>query len=121
MKSYWKKGVAVVLSASLVWTTGNYAQALPDPSAPLDLNPPSRLGYLSDSFNVHQVPQVILIQDLHANYGVQKNIAGILEFLSRRIRNTSDSQTFDSQTSGNPPPPNPPYPNPPPPNLPFPL
>ncbi|HVO32747.1 MAG TPA: hypothetical protein VMU17_02460, partial [Elusimicrobiota bacterium] len=30
-------------------------------------------------------PLVILIQDLHAHYGVQKNIAGLLDFLDRKL------------------------------------
>src|SRR5258706_7345951 len=31
---------------------------------------------------------VILIQDLHAHYGVQKNIAGLLDFLSDKLKKT---------------------------------
>ena len=32
-----------------------------------------------------KTPQIILIQDLHAHYGVQKNISGILEFLTKKL------------------------------------
>ena|GEM_PF-6891592 len=71
--------------------------------------PPAALGRISDYYNAtetdtaHQarssklqgtprassleprVPLIILIQDLHAHYGVQKNIAALLEFFQKKI------------------------------------
>jgi len=35
------------------------------------------------------MPLVILIQDLHAHYGVQKNIAGLLDFLSNKLSSSN--------------------------------
>src|SRR4051794_21267343 len=54
------------------------------------LVPPPNLGQVSDYFNApdaaqKKTPIVVLIQDLHVNYGVQKNIAGILDFLSAKL------------------------------------
>jgi CheY-like chemotaxis protein/serine/threonine protein kinase len=86
-----KKALAVGLSACLVWTTGGIAEAVSESSRPrplqVQLTPPASLGSLADyHFQPadKKAPLVILIQDLHAHYGVQKNIAGILEFLSKR-------------------------------------
>ncbi len=39
----------------------------------------------ADTRSAPTSPLVILIQDLHAHYGVQKNIAGLLEFLSDKL------------------------------------
>ncbi len=50
------------------------------------LTPPSRLGTVVHASLGKQAasdaPQVVLIEDLHFNYSVQKNIAGLLEFLA---------------------------------------
>jgi hypothetical protein len=92
--------LAVVLSASLIWTSGGVAEAFQAPlaSGPQSLlTPPAKLGQLTDSYNLHALndsaaPTVILIQDLHARYRVQKNIAGILVFLSSRIGESARKQ-----------------------------
>jgi len=96
-----KRGTAVFMSLCLLWSSCNLAQAvneipqmLAKPLAlpQLDLAPPGHLGRLADYFNApgQNSKLVILIQDLHANYGVQKNIAGILEFSAKKL--SSDHQ-----------------------------
>src|ERR1700749_12555 len=99
-----QKGIAALLSLSLLWTSVNAADILTLPSvlqnpilpAQFRLIPPTQLGRVSDYFDapgsrlqapgLSEAPLVILIQDLHAHYGVQKNIAGLLEFLSSRLQ-----------------------------------
>src|SRR5947207_2158212 len=102
-----KQGLATLLSLCLLWTSANLAEAvgslsshaplLPQRPIQFELAPPLALGSVVDSFNAAsppaplpvgegdrrsgEAPLVILIQDLHAHYGVQKNIAGILNFL----------------------------------------
>src|SRR5579871_4124096 len=106
--------LAVLLSATLVWTSGGVldaAMAAPEVFAgPTDLPqfkliPPGQLGRIVDYFNAERksgragerakqpgtAPLVILIQDLHAHYGVQKNIAGLLDFLSEKLSIFSSS------------------------------
>jgi len=99
-----KKVLSILLSVTLIWTSGSLAEAAataPDvfvsaSNLPqFQLNPPGRLGRLVDYFNAAgaigrsgdgaKQPLVILIQDLHAHYGVQKNIAGLLDFLSDKL------------------------------------
>ncbi len=90
------------VSLCLVWTSGNLAQAAmlaPDVfAAPsnlpqFQLAPPGQLGRISEYFNAAgEAKLVILIQDLHAHYGVQKNIAGLLEYLSDRLKKSSPRQ-----------------------------
>src|SRR5579872_5332972 len=91
-----KKLLSIVLCVALIWTSGNVAQAAalaPDVFAgPSDLPqfrliPPKNLGRITDYYNASeprsagasenvssQKPLLILIQDLHAHYGVQKKI-----------------------------------------------
>jgi len=84
-----KKALCLVLVISLLRTT---VQAIEltlftqqTSQLPSRLIPPARLGRITDSFTSSEKgPLVVLIQDLHAHYGVQKNIAGLLEFLSRK-------------------------------------
>ncbi len=105
-----KQALSLVLSACLIWSSSNLAQAslCPAPSFPrsseAELAPPASLGFVTDSFTASasseqqaasrntargsplaSSPQVILIQDLHAHYGVQKNIASILDFLTTKL------------------------------------
>jgi hypothetical protein len=42
--------------------------------------PPSRLGFLTGTFQGASDKTVVLIQDLHVNYGVQKSINGLLSY-----------------------------------------
>ncbi len=49
------------------------------------LTPPSRLGYLENYFQGETKKPVILIQDLHCNYGVQKKIVGLLRYLQPKV------------------------------------
>ena len=126
-----KQGLAVVISLSLLWTSGNFVQAAemaPEMFAGVSklpqfqLIPPGQYGRIADYYNAAspaaslrplpsgeggrrpgeaKQPLVILIQDLHAHYGVQKNISSILEFLSHqwaepspRIRLVASSLPF---------------------------
>src|SRR5258708_6982840 len=87
--------IALGLSVSLLWTSGGLAEAALDvphlahPAYPpqIELAPPAALGAVVDYFNstAKDSKRVILIQDLHAHYGVQKNIAGILDFLTAKL------------------------------------
>jgi len=89
-----KKSLSLLISFCLVWTSGGVLDAAltaPDIfSNPSDLPqfrliPPGQLGRIADYYNAPAGPLVILIQDLHAHYGVQKNIAGLLDFLSDKL------------------------------------
>ncbi len=93
-----KKFLAVGLSACFVWTSGGISEALnqaPDvfqsPSflPQVALRPPERLGQITDYYNPNASAKnkklVILIQDLHINYGVQKNISALLEFFAAKL------------------------------------
>src|SRR5262245_1985039 len=92
-----KQSLALSLSFSMIWTSGLAEAALEAPQAAreaqFEFAPPSSLGFVVDSFagktDSKTPPQVILIQDLHAHYGAQKNIAGILEFLTKKLQATS--------------------------------
>src|SRR5689334_10649312 len=91
-----REGLALLVSLSLLWTSGPTAEAVSAVVSPTPvslakwLSPAPRLGHIVD-FNQAAGGKkggtegrqrlVILIQDLHAHYGVQKNIAGLLEFL----------------------------------------
>src|SRR5690348_14242064 len=107
-----KKLLSLLLSFALVWTSGGMLDAaleapdllaVPSNLPQFRLQPPWQIGRIADYFNA-SVPGlksqvsghdlrpgtrdqrlVILIQDLHAHYGVQKNIAALLEFLSERL------------------------------------
>src|SRR4051812_3404164 len=100
-----KRVMAVSLSLALVWTTGQVAEAAltvaHPPARPLALAyaPSSSLGYVSDSHEVQGRPLVVLIQDLHANYRVQKNIAGVLDFLA--ARSSSKELPYSLAVEGN--------------------
>lgn len=85
------KALSVLLSGALVWTSGsladaalatqNLAQNLPSSKSFIpqyDLIPSTTLGRITDHFitspksNNTDSGLVVLIQDLHAHYGVQK-------------------------------------------------
>ncbi len=90
------KTIAVLIIAAMVGTSSGVTQAAPAAinifAAPSNLPqfrlaPPDKLGRIVDYFNASTgegaaKPLVILIQDLHAHYGVQKNIASLLNFLA---------------------------------------
>jgi len=99
-----RTGLVFVLCAALVGTSAGAAEAassIPDVFAltsdlpQFQLNPPGKLGRIVDYFNAGGAvrkkgsgeikPLIILIQDLHAHYGVQKNIAGLLDFLADKL------------------------------------
>src|SRR5256885_15451745 len=80
-----KKGLAVLLSLCVLWTSSSLAEAVGPLSSPAPLSVPGSLGYITDTFNSSSSQRVILIQDLHAHYGVHKNIAGILNFLASKL------------------------------------
>src|SRR5258708_26557782 len=112
MRALGQKALAAVLSLCLLWTSGNVAEAallvpniLARPALPpqFELVPPPTLGRIADYYNSPTaVPSsevrlsgsknsklVVLIQDLHAHYGAQKNIAGLLEFLTEKLASPS--------------------------------
>lgn len=76
------------------------ASALPDLSAhplaipALRLAPPADIGRVTDFSDgipdLERSPFVILVQDLHANYGVQRNIADLLEFLAKELKGSKE-------------------------------
>ncbi len=84
-----------MLTAALLWTSGEVDASLFQPAAQrpflpqFEFIPPPSLGRIADYYNAPSSSKdlVILIQDLHAHYGVQRHIAGILEFLSDKLRN----------------------------------
>lgn len=84
-----RRGVACVCIVSITLTAPGVPLAEAGLAAivPTDvstLTPSSRLGRIVDRYG-RQRPSVIFIQDLHFNYGVQKNIAEILAFLSEKL------------------------------------
>src|ERR1700733_6503583 len=95
-----KKLISIFLTFALIWTSGNAAQDAafvpevfvgPSDLPQFRLIPPAKLGNIVDYYDAPSQPLVILIQDLHANYGVQKNIAGVLEFLTSRLSSSAAS------------------------------
>src|SRR4051812_8510056 len=76
----WTQAFALVVSASLIVTNADFALAI----QPAAVHPPARLGTLTESYPGNSNRNVILIQDLHARYGVQRNIAGLLDYLNHR-------------------------------------
>ena len=62
---------------------------------------PPELGRVADYFTstVPNKKLVVLVQDLHAHYGVQKNIAGLLEFLSDKLNASEHRSVGASETS----------------------
>src|SRR5690242_20467373 len=107
-----KKSVSILISAALIWSSGGVVDAslaAPDVFASpsnipqFQLQPPGQYGRIVDYFNAtvqsngnkgaiknsaisnDATPLVILIQDLHAHYGVQKNIVALLDFLNNAL------------------------------------
>jgi hypothetical protein len=81
---------AVLLSISLVGTFPGLAPAVAAVQAPTTLGGalsrlPSSLGSVTDRSGSQ--PSVVLLQDLHAHFGVQKNISGILQYLKNQRLN----------------------------------
>ena len=82
------KSLAILLNLTLVGTSfadvgvpGAAASAVAMPDFVKALTPPEQLGFVTDSYPGQTDKPVILIQDLHANYGVQKKIEAILKHL----------------------------------------
>jgi SAM-dependent methyltransferase len=91
-----KRSMAIFLSLCLIWTCGSMAEAAaiapevfatPSNLPQFQLAPPGQFGRIADYYNAPAMDSklVVLIQDLHAHYGVQKNIAGILDSLSEKL------------------------------------
>lgn len=72
--------LSIVLSVALVAGTcpANAASPAQGPAFLNTFTPSPRLGYVVDHFQGTSKQPIILIQDLHANYGVQKKITDIL-------------------------------------------
>jgi hypothetical protein len=82
------KSLAMLINLSLVSTSfaGLGTPAVPAmPDFAKALTPPNQLGYIESTFKGSTERPVVLIQDLHANYGVQKNIEGLLNFLQPKV------------------------------------
>jgi hypothetical protein len=114
-----RKPLSVIVSLSLVWTCGSGAEALlslpqvlqgPSFLPQIELAPPLELGRITDYHNANgseprinaKNPLVIIVQDLHAHYGVQKNIAALLEFFARKLpkANTASGEPFALAVEG---------------------
>ena len=118
-----RRGLSVILSIALVLSSGSGTEcaaaiadltAAPSSLPQFQLAPPGRLGKIVDYFNAPSpqpspdgrgsseatgegtAPLVVLIQDLHAHYGVQRNIAGLLEFLDGKLRNEQRAMSNES-------------------------
>src|SRR5438105_9957048 len=52
------------------------------------LTPPERIGYVDSFYQGQTEHPVVLIEDLHANFGVQKKIEGLLEYLQPKTAPT---------------------------------
>ena len=91
-KAMLTKSLAILLNLALVGTSfadmgvpGAAASAAAMPDFVKALTPPEQLGYITDSYQGQTDKPVVLIQDLHANYGVQKKIESLLEFLQPKV------------------------------------
>ncbi len=89
MKNIITKALAITLNLALVGSSyadvpgASAAPKMPDFVQPFV--PPTSLGYVTNFFKGQTENPVILIQDLHANLGVQKKIAGMLDFLQPKV------------------------------------
>lgn len=85
--------ISLALSLCLVFSTLSPAQAV---GARLSLqdrfSPPTKMGYVTEAYEVPGRPLVVLIQDFHINFDAQKNIARLLEFLSVKL--ASEHRSF---------------------------
>ena len=81
-----------VVFAMLLLSFGRHTQAAEDPYGRPPFAVPPRLGAITDywrpakgapTLRLEREPLVVMIQDLHANVGVQKNIAAVLYRLNR--------------------------------------
>ena len=86
MKNTFVKSLAIILNVALVGTSfadigmpASVAAGSGMPGFVRTLTPPTQLGYVTEAYQGSTDKPVILIQDLHGNYGVQKNILHILE------------------------------------------
>lgn len=96
-KTSFVQSLAVGLSLSLVVSslpTQTFAESLTPHSLPRENStwaPPEALGTVVDAYESHraQAPRVIHIQDLHADYEVQSQIAKLLKFYDHRLNGQS--------------------------------
>src|SRR5258708_7769071 len=106
-----KRFLAIVWSTCLIWTSAGVGEAakmapdlfqIPGFLPQVQLNPPSQLGHIVDYFNADDSAEkqklVILIQDLHINYGVQKNISALLNFFAAKLATTTSSKKEPTAT-----------------------
>ncbi|MFC2092044.1 hypothetical protein ACFLTD_04655, partial [Elusimicrobiota bacterium] len=59
----------------------DYASQVQAVNASKEIDVPFEYGQVAEQYRPNRFPRVILIQDLHANYEVQKNIKGILDHI----------------------------------------
>jgi hypothetical protein len=95
MKDLLKKSAALILALGL--NAPSFAAPMAAPAMPdfaKALTPPSQFGYIESSFKGSTENPVILIQDLHANYGVQRNIEGLLNHLQPKVAQNGRSMVL---------------------------
>ena len=82
----------LIVSFILVYILSDYAYArdytamIRNLEAARQIEVPFEYGQVVEQYKSDKFPRVILIQDLHANYEVQKNIKGILDFVDQNRR-----------------------------------
>jgi hypothetical protein len=85
--------LAVAVSATVAMSSAPWPvyalESAGQPEFVQPLIPPSRLGYMDSFFKGTNARPVILIQDLHANFGVQKKIIGLLKFIQPTISSSN--------------------------------
>ena len=79
------QSISILLSVALIGTSANWAAATPAGAADMTrFSPPSSLGYMAERFQGTSGKSLVLIEDLHVNYGVQKKIDGLLTYFSEK-------------------------------------
>jgi hypothetical protein len=94
MKILGKQILSATLCLSLLANVCDFSWALPSGNSTPAFLIPASLGSITERFQAGpSSKQVILIQDLHAHYQVQKNIAGILTVLAKKLSTGGQGKT----------------------------
>jgi len=76
------KILSVTLAVAMAATSAPWSYAAGPVAGPAfvqTFTPPSRLGYVVNSYQGTSKQPIVIIQDLHANFGVQQKIVGLLK------------------------------------------
>lgn len=96
MKKFLSSLISLALTVSPLSSVGatptNPAPKVPD--FVREVTPPPGLGFVESYYKGETSKPVVLIQDLHANYGVQKKIIGILEHLQPKVAQAGRSMVI---------------------------